>query len=148
MASRRAAGQRVVFTNGCFDLLHRGHVRCLAAAAELGDVLVVGLNSDASVRALKQAGRPLVPQDERAEVVAALESVDYVVVFDEPTAENLVRAIRPDVYVKGGDYADREPPEAAIARALGGEFRLLEYVPGSSTSELLRRLRSSLGAGS
>jgi rfaE bifunctional protein nucleotidyltransferase chain/domain len=142
LAPRRAAGERVVLTNGCFDLLHRGHVRYLADAAELAEVLVVGLNSDASVRALKEPGRPLVPQDERAEVLAALACIDYVTIFDAPTAHGLLEAVRPDFYVKGGDYADRPPPEAALARALGVEFRLLELVPGSSTSELIRRIRA------
>lgn len=146
LAPRRAAGERVVFTNGCFDLLHRGHVRYLAAAAELGDILVVGLNSDASVRQLKGPDRPLVPQEERAEVLAALACVDYVTIFDAPTATSLVQALRPDVYVKGGDYADHRPPEAEVAEAYGGVFRLVELVPGRSTSDLVRRIRVSGGS--
>ena len=141
LGPRRTAGERVVFTNGCFDLLHRGHVRYLAAAAELAEILVVGLNSDASVRALKEPGRPLVPQAGRAEVLAALACVDFVTIFDQPTAAGLIEAIRPEVYVKGGDYAERQPPEAALACALGGEFRALPLVAGSSTSELVRRIR-------
>src|SRR5881275_839903 len=100
----RAAGKKLVATNGCFDLLHVGHVRYLQAARALGDLLIVGLNSDASVRAYKGPGRPLVPQDERAELLAALRCVDYVVIFDEPTASALVSALQPDIYVKGGDY--------------------------------------------
>jgi rfaE bifunctional protein nucleotidyltransferase chain/domain len=131
-----------VLTNGCFDLIHRGHVRYLAAAAELGDILVVGLNDDASVRALKGPGRPLMSADARAEVLAALAWVDYVTIFATRTAEPLVEALQPDVYVKGGDYADRPPPEAALAERLGGVFRALDLVPDSSTSELIARLRT------
>jgi rfaE bifunctional protein nucleotidyltransferase chain/domain len=143
LAPRRAAGERIVLTNGCFELLHLGHVRYLTAAAELGDILVVGLNSDASVRHIKQHGRPLVPENERSEVLAALSCVDYVTIFDAPTAEGLVEALQPEVYVKGGDYADRPPPEATVAESLGGEFRLVELVPGSSTTALLRRIRQT-----
>ena len=139
LAARRAGGQRVVLTNGCFDLLHVGHVRYLASAARLAEILVVGVNTDASVRALKP-GRPLVPADQRAEVLAALGCVDFVTLFDEPTAEQLVRAVRPEVYVKGGDYADRTPPEAVAVRELGGRFQTLDLVPGISSSELARRL--------
>jgi D-beta-D-heptose 7-phosphate kinase / D-beta-D-heptose 1-phosphate adenosyltransferase len=142
LAPRRAAGARLVLTNGCFDLLHRGHVRYLADAAELADLLVVGVNSDASVRQLKGADRPLVPAAERAEVLAALAAVDYVTIFDTPTAEPLLAALRPDVYVKGGDYADRPPPEAALAAQLGAEFRALALVPDSSTSGLVERIRA------
>ena len=141
LAARRAAGERLVLTNGCFDLLHRGHVRYLAAAAALGDILVVGLNSDVSVRSLKDPDRPLVPQDERAEVLASLACVDYVTLFDTRTAEALVERLRPDVYVKGGDYAGRTPPEAHLAERLGLEYRLVELVPGTSTSGLVRRIR-------
>ena len=143
LGPRRAGGERVVFTNGCFDLLHRGHVRYLAEAAELADILVVGLNSDASVGGLKEPGRPLVSQDGRAEVLAALACVDFVTIFNEPTAAGLIEAIRPEVYVKGGDYAEHEPPEAGLVRALGGEFRTLPLVAGCSTSELLRRIRAT-----
>ena len=142
LAARRRRGARVVLTNGCFDLLHLGHVRYLYEAAELGDLLVVGLNSDASVRRLKQPGRPLVPQAQRAEVLGALACVDYVTIFDEPTAEALLAAVRPDVYVKGGDYAAQPPPEAAAARALGAEVRYLALVPGLSTTDLIRRIQA------
>ena len=145
VAARREAGARLVFTNGCFELLHRGHVRYLAAAAELGDLLVVGLNSDRSVRELKGSGRPLVAAEERAEVLAALGAVDFVTIFDQPTAVQLVQALRPEVYVKGGDYAGRPPPEAEVARAVGGDFQLIPFVPGSSTSELARRIRGDGG---
>src|SRR5438093_6231289 len=106
LATRRARHKRIVFTNGTFDLLHIGHVRYLQAARELGDVLVVGVNSDDSVRGYKGPSRPVVPQDERAEIVAALRCVDYAVIFDEPTAAQLVEVLQPDIYVKGGDYAE------------------------------------------
>ena len=145
----RAAGRRVVLTNGCFDLLHVGHVRGLRAARALGDVLVVGVNSDASVRALKGEGRPLVAQDERAELLAALEPVDYVVIFDEPTAERLAELVRPAVYAKGGDYAvagaafdPQRLPEAKVVAARGGETVLVPLVPGRSTSDLVARIRA------
>src|SRR5688500_2506340 len=136
LAAARAAGQRVVLTNGCFDLLHVGHVRGLRAARALGDLLVVGLNSDRSVRGLKGEGRPLVPQTERAELLAALEPVDLVVIFDEPTAERLAELVRPAVYAKGGDYAAdgaafdaRRLPEAHVVTAHGGETVLVPLVP-------------------
>ncbi len=139
----RAAGRKLVFTNGVFDLLHPGHVRYLAAAKALGDVLIVGLNSDDSVRRLKGPGRPVQDEQARAEVVAALEAVDFVVVFDEDTAAELVRFIRPDVYVKGGDYAGAGPerwPEAEIVRGYGGDVRTLELVAGYSTSGIIRKI--------
>jgi rfaE bifunctional protein nucleotidyltransferase chain/domain len=137
----RAQGLRLVLTNGTFDLLHVGHVRYLEAARELGDILVVGINSDRSVQAYKGPGRPVVPQDERAEVVAALRCVDYTVIFDEPTASRLVGALRPEVYVKGGDYAPggKPLPEAEMVKAYGGQVCIVPYVPGHSASDLIRR---------
>ena len=137
---RRADGKRIVATNGCFDLLHLGHVRYLQAARELGDCLVVGLNSDRSVRRLKGAGRPINHQEERAEMLAALASVDYVAIFDEDTAHNLLRAIRPDIYVKGGDYTPDVIPEAPLIRSMGGSVVVVALVPGRSTTQLLERL--------
>lgn len=115
MDSPRGAGKRLVFTNGCFDLLHRGHVAYLQAARALGDALVVGLNSDASVRKLKGPGRPVVPQGDRAAVLRALRFVDAVVVFDEDTPARLMRELKPGVYVKGGDYRVEDLPEAEVA---------------------------------
>jgi rfaE bifunctional protein nucleotidyltransferase chain/domain len=141
VAALRGAGGRLVVTNGCFDLLHVGHVRYLQAARQLGDFLAVGLNSDASVRALKGPERPLVPEDERAEVLAALACVDAVVIFAEPTAEGLVARLRPEIYVKGDDYAEAELPEARVVGAYGGKVRLLPTVPGASTSALVQRIR-------
>jgi rfaE bifunctional protein nucleotidyltransferase chain/domain len=134
----RARRQRVVFTNGCFDLLHVGHVRFLREARSLGDALVVGVNTDESVRLLKGEPRPLVPDDERAEVVGALESVDYVVLFAAATPVDLIRALRPDVACKGGDYdAEAVFPEAAAVRAYGGEFRTLGHTPRRSSTRLI-----------
>ncbi|MBI4499203.1 MAG: adenylyltransferase/cytidyltransferase family protein [Chloroflexi bacterium] len=144
----RAEGKRLVFTNGHFDLLHVGHVRYLQQARALGDALAVGVNSDAATTARKGPGRPIVPQDERAEVVAALACVDYVTIFADLTAEGLVAALQPDTYVKGGDYAGPHAPplpEAQVVAAYGGRVVLLPLVPGRSTSDLvqtvLRRLR-------
>lgn len=140
LAPIRARGGRVALTNGVFDLLHVGHLRYLQAARALADVLVVGLNADSTVRELKGPTRPLLPEEERAELLAGLACVDFVVVFAERTAEALVAAIRPEVYVKGGDYAAQELPEAEIARACGGEVRLLPLTPGRSTSALVARI--------
>lgn len=143
----RAQGARIVLTNGCFDLLHVGHVRYLQQAADLGDVLVVGLNSDASTRLLKDPGRPIIPEAERAELLCALECVDYVVLFHERTAEGLVEALRPHYYVKGGDYTEAELPEAQVARRLGGQVRIMPMVEGHSTTgvieTILQRYRGS-----
>jgi rfaE bifunctional protein nucleotidyltransferase chain/domain len=144
-AQWRAEGKRLVLTNGTFDLLHVGHVRYLQAARELGDVLVVGINSDSSVRGYKGPGRPVVPQDERAEIVAALRSVHYTTIFDEPTATHLVEALQPEVYAKGGDYApgSKPLPEAAAVERYGGQVRIITFVEGRSASELIRRTMES-----
>lgn len=150
----RAAGQRIILTNGVFDLIHIGHVTYLQHARALGDLLIVGVNSDASTRAIKGPTRPLVPENERAALLAALRCVDYVTIFEEATAEALIDALRPDVYVKGGDYAvpngegstavGKALPEADRVRHYGGEVRLLPYLSGHSTSELLAKIRESL----
>ncbi len=159
LRERQAAGAVVVFTNGCFDLLHVGHVFYLQAARALGDLLVVGLNSDTSTRHLKGPQRPLVPEQERAEVLAALACVDYVTIFEEETAVALVKTLRPDVYVKGGDYAapgrngETPPidpsrlPEAAPVLAYGGRVQLIPYLPGHSTTELIERIIARFGPG-
>jgi D-glycero-beta-D-manno-heptose 1-phosphate adenylyltransferase len=138
----KAAGRRLVFTNGCFDLLHPGHVRLLEAARAEGDLLVVGLNSDASVRALKGEGRPIVPQEERAEALRALEAVDRVLVYEDPTPRAVIAALLPDVLVKGADWAldavvGREEVEAA-----GGRVVRVELSPGHSTTGLVGKIRS------
>jgi D-beta-D-heptose 7-phosphate kinase/D-beta-D-heptose 1-phosphate adenosyltransferase len=141
LAGHRGAGHRIVFTNGCFDVLHRGHVQYLQQAAALGDVLAVAVNSDAAVRRLKGQGRPLNPADDRAAVVAALGCVEYVTVFDEDTPARLLEAIRPDVYVKGGDYDAAALPERHLVERHGGRVVIAGYLPGRSTSHLLRRMR-------
>lgn len=143
---RRANGARIVCTNGVFDLMHIGHLRYLQAARAMGDLLVVGVNSDTSTRRLKGSSRPLVPETERAEMLAGLTCVDFVTIFPEDTAEELMRVLRPAVYVKGGDYSldsaaagavSKTLPEAAIVRAYDGHIALVPYVPGHSTTELI-----------
>jgi rfaE bifunctional protein nucleotidyltransferase chain/domain len=144
-AACRAAGQRVVATNGCFDLLHLGHVTYLEAARGLGDVLLVGVNADASVRALKGAGRPLNPERDRALVLAALAAVDAVHIFPEPTALAFLDRVRPDVYAKGGDYSvdTINQEERRFVEGYGGRVVVLGGVPGKSTTTLARKLAAS-----
>ena len=136
----RRGGTRIVFTNGCFDLIHPGHVRYLRAAKRLGDVLVVGVNSDASVRRLKGSGKPLVPQRDRCEVLAGLEMVDYVTVFDEDTPHRLIERLQPDVLVKGGDWPPGQIVGADLVRARGGRVRSLPFARGYSTTALVERI--------
>lgn len=136
---------RLVFTNGCFDLLHRGHAAYLNAAAALGDRLLVGLNSDASVRRLKGPGRPVLPLDDRAYLLASLEAVDAVVVFDEDTPLRLIEALLPDVLVKGADYRPEEVVGRDVVEEAGGDVMLLELEEGRSTSGLLERIRRAPG---
>jgi D-beta-D-heptose 7-phosphate kinase / D-beta-D-heptose 1-phosphate adenosyltransferase len=137
----RAAGKSVVFTNGVFDLLHVGHVRYLEESRALGDLLIVGLNSDKSTRAIKGDNRPVLAQGERAELLEALRCVDAVVIFDEPTADAVLEALRPDIYVKGGDYADQGPPEAPTVEHYGGIVKTVQLVEGRSTSGLIDLIR-------
>ena len=147
-AAWRVAGLRVVCTNGVFDLLHYGHLTYLEAARALGDVLVIGLNSDRSTRAYKGPLRPLVPEHERAALLLALQPVDYVVIFDDETAEQLVEHLQPDVYCKGGDYggaSGKVLPEARVVERYGGQVELIPYLPGHSTSELIERIRTRYG---
>jgi rfaE bifunctional protein nucleotidyltransferase chain/domain len=136
----QAHGRRVVFTNGCFDLLHPGHIRYLEQARALGDLLVVAINSDASVRRLKGPGRPVVPAEARAEVLAALAAVDFVLIFNEPDPARVIRSVQPDVLVKGGDWPVDRIVGADIVRAKGGVVRSLPYEKGFSTTALIRRL--------
>jgi len=136
----KASGKTLVFTNGCFDIIHAGHVRYLAEARKLGDCLIVGLNSDRSVRELKGPTRPVNQQEDRAEVMAALAAVDYVVVFDERTAENLISKVKPDIYVKGGDYCIEDIPEAKIVATNGGKTVLIPEVPGRSSSNIIKKI--------
>lgn len=138
--ARRERGERCVFTNGCFDILHVGHIRYLQEARELGDYLVVALNSDQSVRQLKGYPRPFVTQDERAEMIAALESVDYVTIYDELTADSIIQLLRPEIYVKGGDYQPDTIPEAPAVRAYGGQVVTVTLVQGRSTTRLVERV--------
>ena len=146
---RQQGGERAVFTNGCFDLLHLGHVCYLQEARALGDFLVLGLNSDESTHRLKGLGRPLIPEMERAEMLAALACIDYVTIFPEVTASALLDLLHPAVYVKGADYAgaqDGTPdttrlPEAKVVQAYGGVVRLLPYLPQHSTTELIAKIR-------
>ena len=142
LAAPRAAGARVVFTNGCFDLLHPGHVRYLATARALGDVLVVGLNDDDSVRRLKGSGRPVLRLAERAEVLAGLAAVDYVVPFAEDTPLAVVRTLRPDVLVKGADWSEDDIVGRDDVLATGGRVERIPLVAGVSTSEIIRRIRA------
>ncbi len=139
-SASRKQSQVIVCTNGCFDLLHPGHVAYLEAARALGDVLVVAVNSDRSVRALKGPTRPITPEDDRARVLAALACVDCVTVFDDDTAERLLCKLKPDVFVKGGDYTQTEPVEAHAVRTYGGSVRILPFASGYSTSDLVRRI--------
>lgn len=148
VAAVRRAGRRIVFTNGCFDLIHPGHIRSLERARSLGDALVVAVNSDRSVLEMKGPGRPVVREAERCEVLAALAAVDWVVVFDDPTPRRLIARLLPDVLVKGGDWG----PDAIVGReeveAAGGQVVRVPVEPGYSTSEILRRIREgAAGAG-
>jgi D-beta-D-heptose 7-phosphate kinase/D-beta-D-heptose 1-phosphate adenosyltransferase len=138
----RRAGRRVVFTNGCFDLLHVGHVRYLEEARRKGDVLIVAVNADAAVRALKGAERPILPLDERLRILAALAAVDYVVPFEEPTPHALLRELRPDVLVKGGDYGVEGVVGREIVWEYGGEVCVVPATEGLSTSRTVERIRN------
>lgn len=138
-------GSRVVFANGCFDLLHVGHVRYLAAARELGDLLVVGINSDQQAAAQKGEGRPTLPAAERAELVASLESVGYVTIFDEPTVTELLLLLKPDIHAKGTDYTEETVPERDVVRSYGGRVAIVGDPKDHSTSEMLSRLAVNEG---
>jgi len=139
-------GRRIVFTNGCFDLLHPGHIGSLEQARALGDVLIVGLNSDASVRHLKGAGRPVLPERERAEILAGLECVDAVVIFSEPTPREVIARLLPDVLVKGGDWPGDQIVGREEVEAAGGRVVSIPVVPGYSTTEILRKIREGAPA--
>jgi rfaE bifunctional protein nucleotidyltransferase chain/domain len=141
----RQHGSRIIFANGCLVVLHVGHVRYLAGARELGEVLVVGVNSDDQVARLKGPGRPVLPAQERAEIVAALEFVSYVTVFDEPTVEELLLALKPDVHAKGTDYTEDSVPERNVVRSYGGRVAIVGDPKDHSTSEILARLGGGNG---
>lgn len=136
----KSEGDTIVFTNGCFDILHLGHVRYLKDAKKLGDVLIIGLNSDSSVRKLKGPTRPYVPEHERAEILASLEAVDFVVIFDETRPDNLIKVVQPDIHVKGGDYKISELPERKIVKELGGKIVVIPPTEGRSTTNIIERI--------
>jgi D-beta-D-heptose 7-phosphate kinase / D-beta-D-heptose 1-phosphate adenosyltransferase len=146
--AERAEGRSIVFTNGCFDILHRGHAYYLEKARALGDRLVVGVNSDRSVRELKGASRPVVPEDDRAHLLAALASVDYVCIFDEATPYELIAAVRPNVLVKGAGYTRDNIVGADIVEACGGRVVAIEELPGRSTRSIIERMAGKEGCGS
>ena len=140
LAALRARGKKIVFTNGCFDILHVGHVTYLDKAKRLGDVLIVGLNSDSSVRRIKGKGRPINNELDRARVLASLSSVDYVTIFSEATPEKLIRKLKPGILVKGGDWKTETIVGASFVRALGGRVASLPFVKGYSTTSIIKRL--------
>ncbi len=140
----RRQGKTVIFTNGCFDIIHVGHVRYLRQARAMGDLLIVGLNSDSSVRRYKGPDRPVNSQDHRAEVLSALEMVDYVVIFDQDTPEELILTLRPHIQVKGGDYTMDQIPEARAVESYGGRVEIVPMIPGASTTDTILRIQSGM----
>jgi D-beta-D-heptose 7-phosphate kinase/D-beta-D-heptose 1-phosphate adenosyltransferase len=140
-AAARANGQIVVFTNGCFDLLHRGHVHVLRQAKAAGDLLIVAINSDRSIKSFKAPQRPILPESDRLELIAAMEMVDYVILFDEPDPYTLIAAINPHVLAKGGDWSTEKIIGADIVEAAGGRIAVIPYLKGYSTSEIIERIR-------
>lgn len=143
VAAERRDGAKIVLANGCFDLFHVGHIRYLAGAAELGDILIVGINSDLQVRRLKGANRPFMPERERAEMISALRFVDYVTIFDEPTVEELIRAVRPDFHAKGTDYTAETVPEREIVKEYGGQTAIVGDPKDHSSSEIIKKVTGS-----
>lgn len=142
VAIARKNGARIVLANGCFDLIHVGHVRYFEGARALGDVLIVGVNSDEQVRALKGEGRPFMPERERAEIIASFRAVDIVTIFPEPTVEELIRAIRPDVHAKGTDYTEETVPERDVVRSYGGRVAIVGDPKDHSSTEMVKRVMS------
>ena len=142
VAVARQQGRRIVFANGCFDVLHVGHVRYLEAAKALGDLLIVGVNSDDQARKLKGGGRPLLPQDHRAEIIASLEAVDLVTIFSEPTVEQLLLALKPDIHAKGTDYTEDSVPERDVVRSYGGRVAIAGDQKDHSSSEIIEKVSS------
>lgn len=143
VAEARLGAAKIVLANGCFDFLHAGHIRYLAGAKELGDILVVGINSDAQVRKLKGENRPFMPERERAEIISALSFVDYVTIFDEPTVEELIRAIRPDFHAKGTDYTAETVPEREFVKEYGGKTAIVGDPKDHSSTELIQKFAGS-----
>ncbi len=142
VAIARKNGARIVLANGCFDILHVGHVRYLEGARLLGDLLVVAINADEQVRQLKGAGRPFVPERERAEIIASLRAVDFVTVFTEPTVEALLRAIRPDIHAKGTDYTEESVPERDVVRSYGGRVMIVGDPKDHSSTDMVKKVNS------
>ena len=140
----RRTGRRIVFTNGCFDILHRGHITYLNRAKSMGDILIVGLNSDASVRKLKGPERPINSLEDRAQVLAALSCVDHIVPLEEDTPHELIRRIKPDLFVKGGDHRRETLPEASLVEELGGQVAILPYLESFSTTSVIQKIRHTL----
>lgn len=140
LKTERAAGRKIVFTNGCFDLLHQGHLRYLAEARALGDLLVLGLNSDRSIQSIKGPNRPIIPEQDRAEVLAAMEMVDYVTLFDEPSPQTLIEAVQPDILVKGGDWPIDSIVGREVVWARGGRVLNIPVVEGLSTTGMIQRI--------
>ncbi len=140
----RKQKKTIVATNGCFDILHSGHLQLLNSAKTLGDILIVGINSDLSVKKSKGNDRPLVNEKERAEILANLRAVDFVIVFDEDTAVELLKAIKPDIYVKGGDYNTNNLPEAPVMTSLGGTIKFIELAPGKSSTGLIEKINKTI----
>jgi len=143
VASKRAEGQKIILANGCFDLIHAGHIRYLAGAKDLGGVLVVGINADEQVRLLKGPGRPYINQNERSEIISALRCVDFVTIFDEPTVEELLLAIRPDFHAKGTDYTTDTVPERDIVRSYGGQVAIVGDPKDHSSTGLIASVKST-----
>jgi rfaE bifunctional protein nucleotidyltransferase chain/domain len=139
--SAKEEGQTIVLTNGCFDILHAGHIRYLKGARELGDLLVVAINADAQVRKLKGIGRPVLAEHDRAELVASIEGVDFVTIFEEPTVEQLLLSIKPDVHAKGTDYTEETVPERDVVRSFGGRVAIVGDPKNHSTSEMIKRFK-------
>ena len=140
VATARIKGARIVFANGCFDVLHVGHIRYLEAAKALGDLLIVGINSDQQARRLKGNGRPMMSQDQRAEIVAAFEAVDFVTIFEEPTVEQLLLALKPDIHAKGTDYTEDSVPERDVVRSFGGRVAIVGDPKNHSSSEMIDKV--------
>lgn len=136
----RSHGKKIVFTNGCFDILHVGHIDYLASAKSMGDVLVVGLNSDSSVRKIKGKGRPINSERDRARVLSALSAVDYISIFSEPTPENLIKKVKPGILVKGGDWKIKDIVGGDFVKSYGGKVRIISFVKGYSTTSLIRKM--------
>ncbi len=136
-------GKQIVFTNGCFDILHVGHIRLLKKAKEVGDLLIIGLNSDSSVKSLKGAARPIIPERERAELLAAIKYIDYITIFTESTASRVLSILKPDIYVKGGNYSAANLPEWSVVKKFGGKINIIPLEGSRSTSAIINKIKDS-----